>query len=108
MSVTKEGLAQVEGHLGQFGPYGPNEAMVGRLQGALAAGEPISGADAVFYTHELTESELMSGGMSYEEAHAAALAKYGVSPFAVYAPEVIAQYPEEFGPGWKAFWGMSG
>lgn len=54
MKVTEEGLAQVESHLEQFGPYSPNEAMVGRLQSALAAGEPISGADAVFYTHELT------------------------------------------------------
>jgi hypothetical protein len=106
MEVTQDGLAQVEGHLAQFGEYGPNEAMLERLGTALSEGQPISGADAAFYTHELTESSLMQQGMSYEAAHAAALEQYGISPYAVYAREVVAQFPELFNDAWRAFWGL--
>jgi hypothetical protein len=106
VDVTQDGLAQVEAHLAQFGEYGPNEAMLQRIGAALADGQQISGADAVFYTHELTESSLMQQGMSYAEAHAAALEQYGVSPYSVYAPEVIQQFPELFNDAWRAFWGL--
>ena len=50
--------------------------------------------------------QLMQQGMAYEEAHAAALEQYGVSPFSVYAPEVIEQFPELFNSAWRAFWGL--
>jgi filamentous hemagglutinin len=35
----------------------------------------------------------MAQGLNYEAAHTAALAKYGVSPFDLYAPEVIETKP---------------
>lgn len=96
INASERGLAQVQEHLAQFGSHPPNDAMIARLSSALGNGEPVSGADASFYMHELTESNLMSGGMDYASAHAAALAKYGVSPFSVYAPEVIQKLPEFF------------
>jgi hypothetical protein len=106
INVSEKGLAQVQEHLAQFGPYAPNEEMVARLGSALSAGEPVTGADASFYMHELTESTLMRQGVGYEEAHAAALAKYGVSPYSVYAPDVVSKFPELFNSNWTEFWGM--
>jgi filamentous hemagglutinin len=106
LEASSEGLAQVEAHLAQFGEWGPNEAMLERIGTALANGETISGADAVFYTHELAESTLMQQGMTYAEAHAAALEQYGVSPFSVYAAEVVEQFPALFNNAWRAFWGL--
>lgn len=47
-----------------------------------------------------------NGALAYEVAHAQALAKYGVSPFSVYHPEVIQAFPEAFSPGFNAFWGL--
>jgi hypothetical protein len=45
----------------------------------------------------------MKGGMSYEDVHQAALEKYGVSPFSVYHPDVIRDYPEYFNQFWLNF-----
>jgi hypothetical protein len=67
----------------------------------------ISGADASFYLHEVSEATMMGRGLSYEAAHAGALGKYGVSPFSVYAPEVVAANPGSFNSNWFAFWGIS-
>lgn len=78
--------------------------MIDRL--ASHMGLEVTGADANFYTHELLESEYMTSGMSYEAAHAAALQRAGVSPFSLYHPEVIEQFPEHFNSNWHAFWGM--
>ena len=47
--------------------------MLDRLQVAMDAGTPVTGADAVFYTHEASEATMMARGMTYDEAHAAAL-----------------------------------
>lgn len=74
----------------------------------------ISGADAIFYTHELYEATLMKrllqAGKTIEEAydvaHAAALLRYGVSPFSVYHPKIISAFSEWFGPAWSNFWGL--
>jgi len=44
--------------------------------------------------------------MFYETAHAAALGKYGVSPFSLYHPEVIQQFPAAFNNAWRAYWGL--
>jgi hypothetical protein len=55
-------------------------------------------------THELTEAKLMNGGMSYEQAHEIAGKTHPT--FANYDPEVIKQFPEAFGPGWKKYWGI--
>ena len=49
---------------------------------------------------------LMQQGMSYEVAHQLALEYYGMSPHAVYSPEVIIQYPEWFGTADKDYWGI--
>jgi hypothetical protein len=102
--VTEEGLANVTSHLAQFEEYGPNEAMLDRLAGQV--GSRVQGADANFYTHELLEAEYMASGMSYDEAHAAALQQAGVSPFSLYHPEVIQQFPSYFNNDWRAFWGI--
>lgn len=107
VNLSEKGINKVENHLAQFGDFEPNAAMIERLKTAHAAGESVSGADAVFYTHELAESTMMGRGVSYEVAHPAALTKYEVSPFSVYHPDVIAAYPEMFGPGWFKFWGIT-
>jgi len=78
--------------------------MVDRLRVALRTETPITGADASFYFHEVSEATMMGRGAAYEVAHPAALSKYGVSPFSVYHPDVIRALPESFGPNWAAFW----
>ncbi|MEO7593486.1 MAG: RHS repeat-associated core domain-containing protein, partial [Byssovorax sp.] len=87
--VSEKGLAMVENHLTQFGGFPENAAMIQRLRGALSSGTGITGADASFYFHEVSEATMMGRGMGYEAAHAASLGKYGVSPFSVYHPEVV-------------------
>jgi hypothetical protein len=104
VKVSEKGLALVENHLLQFGPDAANAAMIARLRTALQEGRAVSGADAVFYTHEAYEATLMGRGMGWDAAHAAALAKYNVSPFAVYHPEVITRFPDHFSPGYGNFW----
>jgi hypothetical protein len=111
LKVTQKGLDQVKAHLARpefGGAIDPIEnAMVQRLENALASGKRVSGADAIFYTHELAEATMMARGILYEEAHAAALKKYGVSPLSVFHPDVIRSLP----PGylnyrWYQFWGI--
>ena len=80
--------------------------MVARLREALQSGTRISGADASFYMHELAEATMMGRGLSYGAAHSAALAKYGVSPFSVYHPNVILAPPGSFNANWFRFWGI--
>jgi filamentous hemagglutinin len=104
VTVTREGLDQVVSHLAQFGEHPPNQAMIERLESQL--GSQVSGADANFYLHELSESEYMAEGLSDEAAHAAALESGGVSPFSLYHPEVIQQFPQYFNNAWRAFWGL--
>jgi hypothetical protein len=110
VTVTQEGLDIVSQHLSTFeefpGEFPQNTMMLERLQSAMNAGERVSGADAVFYTHELVEARLMGAGMAYEDAHAAALSMYNVSPFSVYHPDVINALPELFNSSWRAFWGL--
>lgn len=108
--VEAEKFRIVEQHLAQFeefpGEFPQNEAMLDRLRSALAEGREISGADLSFYYHELKEAELMASGLSYYEAHAAALQVYGVSPFSLYHPEVIKAFPDEFNKNWFDAWGI--
>lgn len=89
INVTEKGLNIVKSHIATFDEYGPNNAMINRLQNSLIKGKQVTGADASFYMHEFSESNLMSKGFGYDQAHAAALSKYGVSPFSVYHPEVL-------------------
>ncbi len=81
--------------------------MIGRLEAALAGGRTIAGGDASFYMHEVYEATLMARGIPYEDAHDAALARYGVSVFSVYHPDVIRAYPEYFNSNWFNFWGIT-
>ncbi len=71
--------------------------MLDRLGSAV--GTRVAGADANFYLHEISESTMMGRGMPYDAAHAAALEKYGVSPFRLYHPEVIQQFPGQINSG---------
>ena len=102
--VTQKWLDIAESHLAQFGEHAPNQAMLDRLESAV--GTRVAGADANFYLHEISESTMMCRGIPYDAAHAAALEKYGVSPFSLYHPEVIQQFPGQFNSGWRAFWGL--
>ncbi len=104
VTVTPKGLDLVSSHLSQFGDFAPNDMMLQRLQAAADAGVPVTGADAVFYTHEAAEATMMSRGMTYDAAHGAALEKYGVSPYSVYHPDVIQAAPEYFNNNWRSFW----
>jgi len=108
ISVSQRGLNLVENHLAQFGDVEENTMMLDRLRGSLATGQKISGGDASFYLHEASEATMMGRGMSYDAAHAAALQKYGVSPFSVYSPQVIQALPGSFNQNWFKFWGLSG
>lgn len=49
---------------------------------------------------------MMARGMTYDEAHAAALEKYGVSPFSVYHPDVVQANPGWLNQNWRNFWGL--
>jgi len=104
IKISEKTLETVKKHIKKFGDDKPNEYMLIRLQNALEKGEKISGADAVFFTHELVESHMMLKGLSYEEAHQKALQIFGVSPFSVYHPDVIKQFKDHFNKKWFNFW----
>lgn len=82
--------------------------MINRLRTALAEKKQISGADASFYIHELSEYTKMKGGLDYSMAHGEALKKYQVSPYSVYHPDVIEKLNKEqpgyFNSNWLKFW----
>ncbi|WP_338479153.1 DUF637 domain-containing protein [Pseudomonas trivialis] len=108
VKVSGKGLEIVETHLQQFGDVPENDLMITRLRSALAEGKPISGADASFYIHEVSESTMMKTGLDYSAAHQGALSKYQVSPFSVYHPDVIravnSTEPGSFNASWLKFW----
>ncbi len=108
--VEVEKFRLVEQHLAQFeefpGEFPQNQAMLNRLKSALTQECEISGADLSFYYHELKEAELMASGLSYYEAHTAALQFYGVSPFSLYHPNVIKDFPDQFNKNWFDAWGI--
>ncbi|QDH21685.1 RHS repeat-associated core domain-containing protein [Saccharibacillus brassicae] len=106
ISVSQKGLDIVKNHLSTFDPYVPNQMMIQRLENALKNGTPLTGADASFYMHEVSEFTKMRKGMSYDSAHGSAIEKYNVSPFSVYHPDVIKSLPEEFNLLWYKFWGI--
>jgi hypothetical protein len=106
LRVSERGIARVQEHLVQFGSDTANEMMVERLRAALEAGQRITGADASFYMHELVEATMMRRGVPYAVAHAAALDRYGVSPFSVYAQEVVVE--AGFNQNWIEFWTARG
>ena len=106
VQLSQKGLDLVGNHLAQFGDDAANAGMMQRLQSSFAAGQRVTGADANFYFHEASESTFMGNGLSYDAAHAAALQKYGVSPFSLYAPEVIQANPTLFNNAWRTAAGL--
>jgi hypothetical protein len=106
VAISPKGLELVRGHLTQFGDVPANTAMLGRLENAMLSGQRVSGADAIFYTHEAAEATKMARGLGYDAAHAATLQKYNVSPYSVYHPDVVRALPNEFNSNWRAFWGI--
>jgi RHS repeat-associated protein len=96
--VTPEGIAKIEQHLARLDAldYGPNQAMLRRLQGG---GE--TAQDLAFYQHELYEARLMDKGMDAEEAHLATLKWQGI-PFTpgfqarLFDPDVMQKFPDAF------------
>jgi hypothetical protein len=82
VNATREGLIDVSQHLSQFGVEPTNAAMYERLTTAFESGQPLTGADATFYQHELIESGLMDGGMDARAAHLETLRIQGID----YAP----------------------
>ncbi len=83
-----------------------NQEMIARLERALTKGEKITGADAVYYTHELKEAQLVASGVEQSVAHDMALQYYEVSPYSVYHPDVIRMKPEWWSDGWFKFWNI--
>lgn len=83
-----------------------NKAMLERLQSALREGKKIKGADAVFYTHEFKETELVASGVEQSIAHEMALQYYEVSSYSVYHPDVISMEPEWWNNAWFDFWNI--
>jgi RHS repeat-associated protein len=110
--VSARDLALIEQHLSRHDlddalAVPENIAMMQRLRAAAASGRNITGADASFYFHELTEARLMNQGMSYNDAHQLALDEFGVSNFSVYHPDVINELGTEyFNKNWFRFWGI--
>jgi len=105
--IEKEKLDIIKKHMADnFYPYEPNDMMIDRLQKCLDKNKKISGADAIFYFHELREAELMQKGYLYEDAHNQALQDYKVSAFSVYHPDVIAACRDDFNQKWRDFWGI--
>jgi hypothetical protein len=104
INVTQKGLDILKKHLERFGDAPENTAMINRIENALRNGQPITGADASFYMHEIAESTMMQNGFAYELAHELALQKYDVSPYSLYHPEVIQQYSEVFNENYNNFW----
>jgi hypothetical protein len=105
--ISEKGLDLIQQHLARpiFHPAAENDMMMARLRAALQEGRPVDGADASFYMHETYEATLMGRGVAYDEAHAAAFARYGVSPYSVYAKEVIEATPQAgWNDGWRDFW----
>jgi len=92
IKITEEGVQTVEAHLSRFGPYVPNQIMIGRLR-RIAAGElKATVYDRKFYAHELREyvryvrPGWRTGAPAGEDArhqvwnnaHTASLEEYGI------------------------------
>ncbi|KTE42969.1 MULTISPECIES: DUF6531 domain-containing protein [unclassified Sphingopyxis] len=114
LTISPKGLDLVRTHLSNplFEADPRNVAMLQRLETAMQSGQKVSGADAIFYTHEAAEATKMArlGGYTqpnYDLAHAATLDKYNVSPYSVYHPDVIRANPALSNKNWYAFWGIS-
>ena len=81
--MSPQGLDIALNHLAVYGRTEENALMIERLQNSMAAGERVSGADANFYLHEVSEATMVKQGMAQPDAHPAAFEKYRVSPYSV-------------------------
>ncbi|MBB5020629.1 hypothetical protein HNQ59_003954, partial [Chitinivorax tropicus] len=129
VAVSQKGLGIVETHLGHFeSMYGPsieNNVMLGRLRNSLESNTPVTGADAVFYTHELKEATLMKRKLqelglpytstnvidNYYPLHQKTLDFYKVSPWSVYHPDAVLAadalvQSKTMNPNYYRFWGV--
>ena len=105
-TIAQTGIDNVRNYLieqGFINDY-ENVAMLERLERALANGEKITGADAVYYLHELKEAQLVASGVNQDIAHEMALQYYKVSPYSVYHPDVISMQPKWWNDAWFDFW----
>lgn len=89
-----------------------NLAMYSRIFAKFDAGEPLSGADAVFYQHELIESRLMNMGLDARDAHLETLMIQGIDyapgyEAFIYDASIINQFPEYFSPAARAAAGVN-
>jgi RHS repeat-associated protein len=97
-AFTPGDIDTVEQHLSTLDPFDANDEMISRIRANMASGTPLSSSQVNFMRHETTEARLMSGGMSYEDAHSAALETH--PPGQNYDVDIIKKNPA-FGPWWK-------
>jgi filamentous hemagglutinin len=104
---TSAHLARVVAHLArpELERFAPNDAMVTAVRTALAAGRALGEAEVNFLRHQLTESRLMDGGASPQDAYEQALRTH--PPARNYSPEVIDNHPGLFNNAWRRAWGMA-
>jgi hypothetical protein len=88
----------VEQHLSTLDPSSANDEMIARIRASIANGGPLTASQQNFMMHETTEANLMAQGMSYEDAHQAALATH--PPGQNYDVDIIDKDPS-FGPWWR-------
>ena len=109
-SISRVELNIVQDYSAQpvFENASENTAMLNGLEGASNSGEDLTGADLNLCNHEMTESALQDAGLSIEtgEAHEMAGLINGVSPYSLYAPEVIQNYPDVFNQNWFDYWDL--
>ena len=89
-----------------FAPLDLNKLFEKKIGSEYFADFGIKNADAVFYTHELKEAELVASGVEQSIAHEMALQYYEVSPYSVYHPDVISMEPEWWNNAWFEFWNI--
>ncbi|MEL6559484.1 MAG: RHS repeat-associated core domain-containing protein [Bacteroidota bacterium] len=80
VKITNEGISTIKSHLSrpELDFAAGNEVMIGRLEQIFSGKLKATEQDLYFYSHELTEYNLMNQGYSYDEAHSVAAKAYGV------------------------------
>ena len=120
LNVTKEGVNIIKTHLSKVDDFVGNTDMLNNIENAMKNGQKISGADAIFYTHEINEAvkmqninkslynnfDIQNSNWSdlYMNTHSEVLLKYEVSPFSIYSKEVMDKNSSWFNKDWKNFW----
>ncbi|GAA1021244.1 hypothetical protein Aple_059670 [Acrocarpospora pleiomorpha] len=105
-NYTEEDVDNVEEHLNrpELHHSDANDSMIDRIRDAIREGRPLTEGEKNFMKHELTERELMDGGMSYDDAHEEAMKAHPL--FKNYDPEVIDQHHELFNNRWRGAWDL--